>query len=143
MRLTRLLMLGTLVALVLPRAASAQAPIVNPTTAIIGASTDQGKTLPDGTKAVIDYSLALTLAGATSPVTTLSVVQQSGGTLPTPDASNNITLVIPNAFKALGFGAYTAASAAVGPGGTSAFTAASNPFESIPAPAAPGKTTVK
>jgi len=125
------------VLLLVPGSAFAQVPpVINPTGLTFTASPDQGKALPDGTKAVTSYAVRIEVVNAPG----ITVASADVG-LPTPDASNTIQVTVP-AFATLGFGQYLVHVAAIGPGGEGV-SAPSDPFDVVTKPAAAGKPTVK
>lgn len=108
------------------------------------ASTDHNVVV-EGNPLVLNYILdTITM---TRPVPTGPLV---GGALalsiplgkPTPDASNVITVPVPTLYSGLGNGVYTSTVTAVGPGGATGVSPASDPFVKLGAPKAAGKPSI-
>lgn len=109
---------------------------VNPTRAEFTASSDHNVMLPDIGPKLTRYEVELVLQGATDPVQIVDVGK------PTPDGNNLITVTIPALLSIAMDTMHVAYVVAVGPGGRSARSEASNPFLRLGAPAAPGRLTV-
>lgn len=108
------------------------------------ASTDHNIVV-EGNPLVLNYILdTITM---TRPVPTGPLV---GGALalsiplgkPTPDAGSVITVPVPTLFSGLANGVYTSTVTAVGPGGATGVSAASDPFVKLGAPRAVGKPSI-
>lgn len=117
-------------------ASPGQAQTVNPKGASFTASSDHAKVLPSGTKAVSNYVLDCMVSSPTGSAVFSKDLQK-----PAPDAANTISVSVPE-FLTLSFNAYICTVSAIGPGGSSK-SAPSDPFESVPAPGAPGKPIPK
>lgn len=113
--------------------------VMNPTAAEIGPSPDHFATLPDGTSAVTGYTVQFYLIGAASPFQVANVGKPplalcTDGTQcvkVSQTASGSPLFSLPTGQR------YEATASATGPGGESALTARSNPFDLIGAPRPP------
>lgn len=131
--------------LFLPALVQAQTPVIGTTVKVAFTASADHTVIVEGNPAVLNYILdTITM---TRPVPTGPLV---GGALalsiplgkPTPDASNTITVAVPTLFSGLPNGIYTSTVTAVGPGGATAVSAASDSFLKLGPPRATGKPSI-